>query len=57
MVGLGEVGTPEQRFRNQIEILHRVCFQSVQSGHSPALLGLVGRGTCNAICNGINLHP
>jgi hypothetical protein len=32
----------ERRFRNLIDIPQRVCFQSVQFGHSPALLGSVG---------------
>ncbi len=49
--GAGEARTPDLRFRNLIDIPHRVCFQSVQFGHSPALLGLFGRGTCNAMCN------
>jgi hypothetical protein len=35
--GAGEARTPDLRFRNLIDIPHRVCFQSVQLGHSPAL--------------------
>jgi hypothetical protein len=53
--GAGEARTPDLRFRNLIDIPQGVCFQSIQFGHSPALLGLFGRGICNAICNGINL--
>jgi hypothetical protein len=52
--GAGEVRTPDLRFRNLMEIPHPVCFQSIQFGHSPALSGLVGRRTCNAICNALS---
>ena len=40
---------------NLIDIPQRVCFQSLQFSHSPALLGLVGRGICSAICNVLDL--
>jgi hypothetical protein len=53
--GAGEARTPDLRFRNLTNIPHLVCFQSILFGQSPALLGLFGRRTCNAICNGINL--
>ena len=52
--GAGEARTPDLRFRNLMDIPHPVCFQSIQFGHSPALSGLVGRRTCNAICNALS---
>ena len=35
--GAGEARTPDLRFRNLIDIPYRVCFQSVQFAHGPAL--------------------
>jgi|ERR1700730_4039951 hypothetical protein len=50
--GAGEARTPDLRFRKCTVLLHLLSFQLVTFGVFRALSGMVGRLSCNAICNG-----